>query len=145
MTISERLKECREKNGKTQEEIADILQITQQQYQLYESGKRKIPVDLLQILCSYYRISADHILGLKIPNNSCKKTEYGEIIKELRESKGLSQKDIATVLHTTQSYYSEYELGKRALPIQHLKTICILYGVSADYILGLSKGLKWPR
>lgn len=69
----------------------------------------------------------------------------GENIRALREDKEQRQADIAKILGTTQSYYSEYELNKRPLPIEHLTTLCKYYGVSADYILGLPKGLSWPR
>ena len=66
-------------------------------------------------------------------------------LQELREDNDKSQKEIATLLCTSQQYYSEYENGKRPLPIKHLKTLAIYYGVSADYILGLPRGLSWPR
>lgn len=71
--------------------------------------------------------------------------EYYEKIKELRQDKDLTQKQVANILETSQSYYSEYELGKRQLPITHLRTLCEYYGVSADYVLGLPRGLNWPR
>lgn len=71
--------------------------------------------------------------------------EYFNRIKDLRKDHDLSQKAVADILNTSQSYYSEYELGKRPLPIQHLRTLCIYYNVSADYILGLPRGLDWPR
>lgn len=71
--------------------------------------------------------------------------EYFNRIKDLRRDHDLSQKAVADILNTSQSYYSEYELGKRPLPIQHLRTLCIYYNVSADYILGLPRGLEWPR
>lgn len=71
--------------------------------------------------------------------------EYFNRIKDLRKDHDLSQKAVADILSTSQSYYSEYELGKRPLPIQHLRTLCIYYNVSADYILGLPRGLQWPR
>ena len=70
---------------------------------------------------------------------------YNEILKELRQDMDMTQSDVARVLKTERSYYSKYETGKHPLPIEHLRTLCILYGVSADYILGLPKGLKWPR
>lgn len=63
--------------------------------------------------------------------------EYNERIRELRENTGKTQTEIARILGTTQSYYSEYELGKRELPIKHLIKLCNYYKVSADYILGL--------
>ena len=71
--------------------------------------------------------------------------QIGDRIRELRVDRDLTQANIANILKTSQSYYSEYELGKRAIPIQHIITLCLFYGVSADYILGLPKGLHWPR
>lgn len=58
-----RLKDLREDNDLTQENIADILKIKRQQYGLYESGKRTIPIDLLSILSDFYRTSIDYIVG----------------------------------------------------------------------------------
>ena len=63
--------------------------------------------------------------------------EYWEILRELREDQDLKQSAIAKVLGTTQQVYSRYEKGINELPLRHLKTLCIYYGVSADYILGL--------
>lgn len=60
---------------------------------------------------------------------------YAQKIRELREDNDLYQKDIARILGTTQSYYAQYENGKRPLPIEHLITLCNFYNVSADYIL----------
>lgn len=63
---------------------------------------------------------------------------YSQRIKDLREDKDLKQKDIAQILGTTQQYYGQYEIGKRQLPIEHLKKLCIFYNVTADYIIGLT-------
>lgn len=59
-----RLRELRDDNDKYQKDIADFLNISQQQYQLYEAGKRSLPIDLLKELCKYYNVSADYILEL---------------------------------------------------------------------------------
>lgn len=67
---------------------------------------------------------------------------YAKRLRDLREDRDLKQEHIAKALHTTQSYYSKYELGKRPLPIEHLITLCKLYNVSADYILGFTKNQK---
>lgn len=66
-------------------------------------------------------------------------------LKELRIDRDLKQSEIATVIGTTQQYYGQYELGKRRIPADHIATLCRFYGVSADYILGLPRGLSWPR
>ena len=36
----------------------------------------------------------------------------------------------------------KYESGKRELPIRHLITLCCLYRVSSDYILGIENFVK---
>lgn len=64
MHYTQRLKDLREDSDQKQETIAKILKITRQQYQLYESGKRKLPIDKLIELCKYYNVSSDYILGL---------------------------------------------------------------------------------
>ena len=69
----------------------------------------------------------------------------GERIRAIREDHDLYQKDIAKILQTTQSYYAQYENSKRKLPIDQLVKLCLYYGVSADYILGLPKGMKYPE
>ena len=62
--LTKRLRDLREDNDFKQEVVAKVLGITRQQYQLYESGKRKLPVDKLKMLCEFYNVSADYILGL---------------------------------------------------------------------------------
>lgn len=64
---------------------------------------------------------------------------------ELRTDNDMLQKQIAGVLGISQQYYSEYENGKREIPIRHIKTLCLLYKVSSYYILGLPKGLNYPK
>ena len=59
-----RLREIREDNDLLQKDVADILKITKQQYQLYESGKRDIPVDLLVVFSKHFEISLDYIVEL---------------------------------------------------------------------------------
>lgn len=71
--------------------------------------------------------------------------QYYEILRDLREDKDLKQENIANLLKTTRSYYGQYERGLRPLPIEHLVTLCKFYNVSADYILGLPKGMNHPE
>lgn len=72
-------------------------------------------------------------------------TVYYKRLKELREDRDLTQRQIATILNMPQSQYNRYETGKRDIPTDILKTLCLLYNTSADYILELPKGLPWGR
>ena len=63
-------------------------------------------------------------------------------IRDLREDKDLYQKDIAKLLGISQQYYSEYENGKRAVPVIHLVKLATFYNVSVDYLIGLTNETK---
>ena len=71
--------------------------------------------------------------------------QIGDRLRALREDRDLTQTSVARLLNTSQSYYSEYELSKRPIPVQHVITLCRFYHVSADYLLGLPRDLAWPR
>ncbi len=59
----ERLRLLRESNGKYQKDIAEILNMKQQQYQRYENGITEMSISLLNILADYYDTSIDYIIG----------------------------------------------------------------------------------
>ena len=63
MAYYPRLKDLREDSDCTQNDIAKLLLITQQQYSLYERGYRDIPSSALVTLADFYKTSVDYILG----------------------------------------------------------------------------------
>lgn len=65
-------------------------------------------------------------------------------IKDLREDRNLTQKDISEYLHVKQNTYSQYENGQRQLPISCLIALAEFYKTSTDYILGLTDDIS-PR
>ena len=69
---------------------------------------------------------------------------YPETLYNLRIDKDLKQEDVAKFLQITKQAYGHYKKGKRQLPIEQLIKLCLFYGVSADYILGLPNDLLYP-
>ena len=59
-------------------------------------------------------------------------------IKELRIDAQLSQKKIAQLLNISQNTYSQYENGKRQIPIELLIQLAMYYNVPTDYILNIT-------
>lgn len=59
-----RIKDLREDNDVTQQEICDYLNMKQPQYSRYERGIRDVPSDVLISLAKYYKTSVDYILEL---------------------------------------------------------------------------------
>ena len=64
--------------------------------------------------------------------------EHWVRMRELREDKDLSQKSIADYLGIAQTTYSQYELGRRPIPVEFVIALCKYHKVSSDYLLGLS-------
>lgn len=63
---------------------------------------------------------------------------YYQRLKDLREDKDLLQKDIAEIINTSANYYGDYEIGKRDMPTARMIQLAKFYGVSMDYITGLT-------
>lgn len=64
MAKFQRIQDLREDSDLRQEDVAEVLGITRQQYQLYESGKREIKFSLAIKLAQYYNVSLDYIAGI---------------------------------------------------------------------------------
>ncbi len=69
-----------------------------------------------------------------------------ERIKALREESkpSLNQKELGKKLHKSQRAISRIETGEAHMKDEDIIAYCKHYNVSADYILGLPKGLKYP-
>ena len=59
-------------------------------------------------------------------------------LEDLRIDADKTQKEIAEVLNCKREVYRRYEKGIHELPVWALIRLAQYYGVSTDYILGLS-------
>lgn len=71
--------------------------------------------------------------------------QYNERLKATREDKDITQEEVAKAINTTQAQIWKYESGAQEMTVPKLRALCLYYHVSADYILGLPRGLDWPR
>lgn len=63
--------------------------------------------------------------------------DFGLRLKELRESKGLSQEAVAKKIHSTRSTISGYERNTTTPSLDQLASLAVLYNTSLDYLMGL--------
>ena len=63
----------------------------------------------------------------------------GQKIKQLRESRGWSQADLARKAGVTRSAISTYEQGQRTPSADVIRCFAKAFGVSADYLLGIAE------
>ena len=60
-------------------------------------------------------------------------------MRNLREDRDLTQKEVGLVINKSQQGYSHIEDGRAELKIDDLIKLCRFYGVSADYFIGISE------
>lgn len=67
-------------------------------------------------------------------------------LREMREDRDLTQREIAEGLHIRQNTYSQYESGQRQIPLEALIALAAYYGTSVDYLLRLTdEAAPYPR
>ena len=59
-------------------------------------------------------------------------------MRNLREDRDLTQREVAKVINKSQQGYSHIEDGRAELKIDDMIALCRYYGVSADYFVGMS-------
>ena len=69
----------------------------------------------------------------------------GEKVRQLREQMELNQTELGSELNMTQRKVSYLENNKYEPSIEDLKAICCFFNISADYLLGFSKNLPYPK
>lgn len=65
-------------------------------------------------------------------------------LRELRKNAGLSQKEFAKRFGAAQNTVSQWETGARSIDDETLCKLSAYFGVSVDYLLGLSDEKKSP-
>ena len=139
--IAERLKDIRIENDLTQAQMAKILNTTQTSYNRWENNVELISLKKLTKVCNYFNTSIDYLVGINRNNigNGKHDLDYkvvGNNIKIFRKEKNLSQKDLATLLNTSQSTISAYEAGKTIILTAFALEIVKKYNISLDWLCG---------
>lgn len=64
--------------------------------------------------------------------------DYRTRLRHLREDRDLTQAAVGKVIHKSQQGYNHIETGRAELKIEDLILLCRFYGVSADYLIGMT-------
>ena len=70
---------------------------------------------------------------------------FAEKLRLLREEKELNQTELGRAVNMTQRKISYLENGKYEPSMEDIKLLCRFFNVSADYLLGFSKPLPYPK
>ena len=74
----DRLRNLREDNDLTQQNLADYLGCNQTTYSRYETGETSVPIDILKRLAIFYDVSIDYLICLTDEKKPYKRNEKKE-------------------------------------------------------------------
>ncbi len=63
----------------------------------------------------------------------------GDLLRNLRIEKGLSQEQLAKKIHKSDSMISDYENNYKTPPLETLKDLALFFNVTLDYLTGMEK------
>ena len=120
--------------------MAEILGISVDNYFDYANGRSNFPLDKLNKLVNYFKVSFDYITGLSDIKNYYDGDINIKLLKErikiIRKSNNLSQEEAAHIIGDKQSTYWNYESGSSIIPISKLYLLAKYYNISIDYFVG---------
>ncbi len=142
-----RLRELRKSRGITAKELGHIINVAESTISLYENGKRAPDYVTLLKIANYFDVSTDYLLDRDEGKNgqdqpSASFAKLGQVIKELRQKRGLTLNDMAEDLEISQRTLYDIEQVRAQPTLTMAKHLAEYFDVSIDHLLGREKKEK---
>jgi transcriptional regulator with XRE-family HTH domain len=151
------LQGARLKAGRTKKECADVLGVTPGILSAYEEGRRDVSLPELELLAFYLHVPVsgfwagddDSLVSLETPPSSqvlaLRNRIIGALLREAREGKGRTQKDLAQLLGCTPRRIGQFELGETPIPFSYLEALADELDVPLAHFLDEGVGTVGER
>ncbi len=140
MIDTTRIKDIREDNDITQEQMASIMGVKRSTYSMWEIGLSIMSMEELWQFAKYFNYSLEYVLGIN--NNrkvgTIKQFSYeiiGKNIKKLRIKNNYSQIDLARKMQVTQACIVRWEKSKVKISIPNMYKLATIFKVSISELL----------
>ena len=139
-----RLRELQRAEKLTQQELADIAEVSKRTIQNWEDGTSDIKPKKAEKLADYFGVSVGYLLGYD-DNDFEKQIRIDTLndiinqmnrLKELRKEKKLTQKELAEKTDIPYRTLQRWENGVFSIKSDRLKKLCEIFDVDAPYLLG---------
>ncbi|MCI9084106.1 MAG: helix-turn-helix domain-containing protein [Bacilli bacterium] len=136
-----RINDLRVDNDLLQREVAEIIGANKNTYPHWESGLYEIPLEAMDKLATYYKVSVDYITGLSDDKGNTMRSYDKQILpkrlKKIRIQNKLSQEKMGYTLgNMSQIKLSRYENGVTTIPFSTLYLFAKTFNISIDYLMG---------
>jgi transcriptional regulator with XRE-family HTH domain len=153
------LKDARSQAGRTKQECADMLGVSPSTITAFERGQSQISLPELEVLSYFLGVPIFHFLDPDpqlLPDEDLPPVEeilqlrhrmVGVLLRQARTEADMSQQDLADVLNCSDSSISDYEHGRRPIPLAELEVVAQTFKRRMDYFLEGNDGpiSEWQR
>jgi transcriptional regulator with XRE-family HTH domain len=156
-----RIRNARDKARISRRECAAAIGVSVNRFAGFETGQKAISLPELEMLACYLGIPLASFREDTAVNESDNAQEelpnpkiflplrqriVGARLKQLRMNLNRTQRDMAAILECSSSTMSDYEYGRRAIPVAELEVLCRALNVSLDYFADHDSEVgKWHK
>ncbi len=145
--IARLMQATRVKAGKSRQECARAIGATTGVYAAYEEARRDITLPELELFAHYLKVPVQHFFDRAdrltaaeppIPGEKVielRRRIIGALLRQARTEKDRTVKDLVERLHVSTRVISDYELGRKPIPLSHLQVISDLLVVPMSYFI----------
>lgn len=142
--LGKRITELRKACDMSQKELGEKLGLSASAIGMYEQGRREPGNAMLIAMEKLFGVTVDYLLGVtdsteNEPESSVTR-KFGNRLRELRVSEGITQLQMAVILDTSKSNISKYEAGTVEPGMEKINEIARFFKVTTDYLFGMAKG-----
>ena len=141
----------REECELTQVQVALICGVHKSNISKWENNKEIIPMEHLNDYSNFFNVSFDYLAGFSnvksydVINKDFDLNLIGYRLNKFRKYKGLTLKELASILNTSPSTLSAYENGKVLMLTCFAYEICRRYNISMDWLFGKTKDFMFEE
>lgn len=144
MSFGDRLRSARESRGYTQQQVADLMQISKSTYCGYETGKRQPDVQKIKQLSQILGVSGDELLGTGFSDDQSMsngtvsyetKQIFSQNLVRLLDQKGLSQLDLANQMGVAPSTVSSWCNAEKMPRMDKVEWMAQFFGVPTSQLI----------
>lgn len=143
------IRNSRDQVRASRRECASVLGVSVGRFSSYEDGSRAISLPELELLARYLELPLSAFRATDSLNEGAKESQLpnpelflplrhrvvGARLRQLRNDKDYSQAAVAELLGCSASTISDYEYGRRAVPMAELEVLCRAMGVTLEYFM----------
>lgn len=142
--LGKRIAELRKACDMSQKELGEKLGLSASAIGMYEQGRREPGNAMLIAMENLFGVTVDYLLGVtdsteNAPESSVAR-KFGNRLRDLRVSEGITQLQMAVILDTSKSNISKYEAGTVEPGMEKINEIARFFKVTTDYLFGMETG-----